>query len=259
MSPSVLDLDLDLDAFSGPFDLLLALVLRQELELVEVPLAAIVVTYLEQLALASEADLESVSEFCVLIAALCELKARLLIDADDEIDELDPEDAAAELAARLAEYRRFKQAAGWLAERREAVGRRVFRIGAAAVAPPRRDLDLPEEQSGALVEAIEGLLVMPERLDTSQVRGRTVSVRPFIERFRQLLAASGTFLFDEQVLALPREEQSAAFLAVLELYKRGEVRVAQRDLFAPIRVARSSGLLVRPLPAVELERDEAVA
>src|SRR5579862_5285061 len=138
-TPTLFDLELDLDAFNGPFDLLLALVLRDEVELVEVPVAAIVLAYAERLTeSADELDLTAVSEFLILVASLCELKARLLVASEDEdVEELDPEQAAAELAERLAEYRRFKQAAGWLAERREVIGRRIFRATPPPLAPRR--------------------------------------------------------------------------------------------------------------------------
>ena len=147
---SVLELDLDFDAFSGPFDLLLALVLREELELVEVPIVTVVLAYLAEIEGADEIDLESLSEFLVLVAALCELKSRLLVDAEaDDEEELDAEGAAEELAQRLAEYQRFKRAAGWLAERRAAAGLRVFRTTPAPYAPPRPAAPLVDEQPGA--------------------------------------------------------------------------------------------------------------
>ena len=108
----VRELELDLDAFEGPFDLLLALVLKEELDLRDVDLAGIVTAFLERLAEREELDLEACGEFLVLIAALLELKARgLFPDEAAELAELDPEQAAEELARRLAEYRRAKEAA----------------------------------------------------------------------------------------------------------------------------------------------------
>jgi len=102
----VRELELDLDAFEGPFDLLLALVLKEELDLRDVDLAGIVTAFLERLAEREELDLEACGEFLVLISALLELKARALFpDEAAELAELDPEEAAEELARRLAEYR----------------------------------------------------------------------------------------------------------------------------------------------------------
>ena len=112
----VRELELDLDAFEGPFDLLLTLVLREELDLVEVDVAGIVLAFLERLAEREELDLDACGEFLVLVAALLELKARgLFPDEAAELSDLEPEEAAEELARRLAEYRRMKDAAGWLA------------------------------------------------------------------------------------------------------------------------------------------------
>src|SRR3954466_11961399 len=114
----VRELELDLDAFEGPFDLLLTLVLREELELLDVDLAEIVVAFVERLGEREELDLDTCGEFLVLISALLELKARGLFPEEDaELAELEPEEAAEELARRLAEYRRAKEAAAWLADR----------------------------------------------------------------------------------------------------------------------------------------------
>src|SRR6185436_19878062 len=129
----VRELELDLDAFEGPFDLLLTLVLKEELDLAEVDVAGIVLTFVERLAERGELDLEACGEFLVLVAALLELKARGLFP--DEESELEPEEAAEELARRLAEYRRAKEAAAWLAERLEAESDRFFRLGPAPLAP----------------------------------------------------------------------------------------------------------------------------
>src|SRR5947208_13164714 len=102
------DLELDLDVFQGPFDLLLALVLREEVELADVPIAEIVVAYVERAYEKGELDLESASEFLVLMAALLEIKVRLLFPGESEEDDLSPEQAEAELFQRLIEYRRFR-------------------------------------------------------------------------------------------------------------------------------------------------------
>src|SRR5436190_5206436 len=131
----VRELELDLDAFEGPFDLLLTLVLREELELGEVDVAEIVLAFCERLEAPGRLDLEACGEFLVLVAALLELKARALFpDEELELSELEPEEAAEELARRLAEYRRAKEAAAWLAQRLETDGDRFFRIGPAPLA-----------------------------------------------------------------------------------------------------------------------------
>src|SRR5512143_3527396 len=132
----VRELELDLDAFEGPFDLLLTLLLKEELEPREVDIAAIVVAFVEVMAEREELDLEACGEFLVLVSALLELKARALFPEEDaELADLGPEEAAEELARRLAEYRRMKEAAAWLAERLGETRERVFRVGPAPLAP----------------------------------------------------------------------------------------------------------------------------
>src|SRR5512144_246855 len=104
----IADLELDLEVFSGPFDLLLTLVLKEEVDLLEVELADVVLAYLDHLEARGELDLEVATEFLVLIAALLELKSRLMLPREDDalLEELDPGMAADELLARMLEAKR---------------------------------------------------------------------------------------------------------------------------------------------------------
>ena len=132
-------LELDLDVFAGPFDLLLSLILREELDLLEVELAEIVLAYLDHLEERDELDLESATEFLVLIAALLELKSRLMLPGEEieELDELVPAEAAEELLERMLAYARFRGAGGYLAALpRGRAGRAVPRGRAPARAAP---------------------------------------------------------------------------------------------------------------------------
>src|SRR5215207_6089079 len=111
-------LELDLDVFAGPFDLLLSLVLREELDLLEVELAEIVLAYVDHLEAEGELDLEAATELLVLIAALLELKSRLMLPGEElseGLDDLGPAEAAEELLDRLLQYARFRGAGGWIA------------------------------------------------------------------------------------------------------------------------------------------------
>ena len=107
----VRELELDLDAFEGPFDLLLTLVLREEVPLAEIDVAGIVLAFVERLAEREELDLDACGEFLVLVASLLELKSRGLFAGEADLEDLEPEEAAEELARRLEEYRRIKGAA----------------------------------------------------------------------------------------------------------------------------------------------------
>src|SRR5213078_3117720 len=142
MGVEVRELELDLDAFEGPFDLLLSLVLREELPLREVDLAEIVIAFVEHLAEKGDLDLDACGEFLVLISALLELKARAMFPEEEaELAELEPEEAAEELARRLAEYRRAKEAARFLRGRLDERRDLYFRLGPAPLAPrPERKL-----------------------------------------------------------------------------------------------------------------------
>jgi segregation and condensation protein A len=231
------DLELDLDVFQGPFDLLLALILREEVELAEVPIAEIIAAYVERAYDRGDLDLESASEFLVLIAALLEIKVRLLFPGElDEDDELSPEQAEAELMARLIEFRRFQGAARWLRERAEREPR-IFRDTLAPLAPrPQPPVVEFSEDPWRLAACIDRLLEPPPPIDVSSVRRPLVPVGRFLDHFRTILRERRAFQFDEAVAGLDRLSQAAAFLALLEMVKRGEVMSEQQEVFAPIRV-----------------------
>ncbi len=235
----VRELELDLDAFEGPFDLLLTLVLKDELDLREVDVAGIVLAFIERLVERDELDLESCGEFLVLISALLELKARGLFPEEAaELAELEPEAAAEELARRLAEYRRMKNAAAWLRERLETEGERFFRLGPAPLAP-RVETPLAPQEPERLAQVIRMLAVDPPQVSLSHMALQFPPVRQFLERFRAVLRRRSRFDFDQEVGELPRIEQAVAFLALLELRRNGEVTIDQPAPFAPIRIARA--------------------
>lgn len=237
-------LPLDIDAFEGPFDLLLTLVLKEELELADVQIFEIVATFLARYARPAEdgsdsyvLDLDAGGEFLVLVAALLELKARELFPDNPEIalDELDPHEAAAELAARLADYRRIKRGADWLRDRLEAESTRFFRIGPAPLAPvaPRR---IASQEPAMLVDAMRKLAADPPTVSLAHLALTLPPIERFLERFRQLLERRRRFVFDEEVGELSRIEQAVAFVAILELGRSGEARIGQPAHLDPIVV-----------------------
>jgi segregation and condensation protein A len=232
---SVRDLDLDLDAFEGPFDLLLTLVLKEELELGDVEVADVVLAFVEQLAERSRVDLDACGEFLVLVAALLELKARGLFPDEEGLDELAPEEAAEELAERLALYRRFKAAAQWLDERLDANADRYFRLGPAPLAPvPKRPLEA--QDPGELLAVLRALAVEPPEPSLQHLKLTFPPITLFLERFRAVLRRRRRFVFDHEVREMSRIEQAVAFLALLELRKGGEVALGQTAPFEPITV-----------------------
>jgi segregation and condensation protein A len=235
----VRELELDLEAFEGPFDLLLALVLREELDVEEVDVSGVVMAFIERLAERDELDLEACGEFLVLVAALLELKARALL-ADDapDLEDLDPAAAAEELALRLAEYRKIKEAAAWLAERLDSERGRFFRLGPAPLAP-QPDRRLAPQDPDVLAVALRALAAEPPDVSLGHLELRFPPVEQFVASFRSLLGRRTRFDFDAEVQGMTRIEQAVAFLALLELRKSGEIELSQAAPLGPIRVRRN--------------------
>ena len=236
---SVAELDLDLDVFQGPFDLLLAVLLREEISLSEVPLGEIVVAYVDHMGEAGEfdLDLESVTEFLVLIAALCELKSRLLLPSDEGEEELGPQEAADELLARMLEYRRYSEAATMLSERLEREGRVLYRSAPLPAELRRAALDAATKayEPDRVGVALGDLLTIPPPPDTRHIR-TTVTLQRRLGVFRDLLRTRKTLDFDEAFGKEDRFTQAVTLFALLELYRRGEATWTQTETFGRIEV-----------------------
>jgi segregation and condensation protein A len=236
-------LELDLDVFAGPFDLLLSLILREELDLLEVELAEIVVAYVDHLEAEGELDLEAATEFLVLIAALLELKSRLMLpggEADDDLDELAPAEAAEELLERMLQYARFRGAGGWLRDAHAAGQAYLHRTAPLPAALRRVSVEIAERayEPAVLGEAIGSLLRTPPPLDLSHMAVPRVSVSERLAHLRGLLAG-GRFSFDDAVRGADRVTVAVTLFALLELYKSGEAAWEQEVPFGEITVRAS--------------------
>jgi len=235
---SVAELDLDLDVFAGPFDLLMAVVLREEVSLLEVELAEVVIAYVEHLERAEELELEVATEFLVLIAALLELKSRLLLPGEEEgLEDVTPEEAVEELLARLLEYRRYRDAAAVLEKRFEAERGYLYRsaplpLGLRQVAIEAATAVYDPERLGA---ALGDLLTEPPELNLDHIRP-TVSLQKRLLVLREALRAHATVDFDEQFGGEDRLTQAVTIFALLDLYRKGEATWEQGETFGPIRI-----------------------
>jgi segregation and condensation protein A len=236
---SVASLELDLEVFSGPFDLLLTLVLREEVDLLEVQLADVVLAYLDHLESRGELDLEVATEFLVLIAALLELKSRLMLprDEDDELD-LEPGEAAEELLARMLEARRYRRAAQHLEGRLE--GEHGVRYRCAPLPPALRRANLSEVGAvydpDRLGSALGDLLRVPPKLSTAHLTIAAVTVAERLGHLRALLRGGGC-TFDQAVAGADRVTVAVTLFALLELYKQGEATWTQPEAFGEIAIA----------------------
>jgi segregation and condensation protein A len=237
----LVDLELDLEVFNGPFDLLLTLILREEVDLLEVDLADVVISYIDHLESRGELDLEAATEFLVLITSLLELKSRLMLPGEEiEEIELDPDDAAAGLIERLLDAHRYRGAAEHLsALLRDQAG---YRFRSAPLPAILRKAVLPEATAvydpSRLAQAIGQMLVLPPEVDVRHIPVSKVTVAERLAHLRKLLRR-GSFNFDDAVRDADRVTVAVTLFSLLELYKQGELTWSQEQPFGEIQVVAS--------------------
>jgi segregation and condensation protein A len=227
-------LEVFLEAFEGPLDLLLYLIRRQNLDILDIPIAEISRQYVQYIELMKEMQFELAGEYLVMAATLAEIKSRMLLprSADGDGEEEDPR---AELARRLQEYERFKKAAGDI-DALERLERDVLQASAEVIERPTVT-KLPD------ITLKELLIVFKEALDRStmfahhHVRREPLSVR---ERMSNILLTLQTERYvDFQRLFDPLEGRigvTVTFLAILELIKETLIDVVQTEAFGPIHI-----------------------
>lgn len=235
-----LDLDLDLDVFIGPFDLLLSIVLREEISLLEVELGEIVAMYVNKLEEEGELELEVATEFLVLVAALLELKSRLMLPgAEDDLAEMEPAEAVEELVARMLEYRRYRDAGRELKDHFESQRGFLYRSAPLPTELRRIEVETAEKvyEPDQLAAALGDLLEPPPRPDLSHMRA-TVSLRRRLSIVRSVLLNQPVFDFDTEFGNEDRMTQAVTIFALLDLYKKGEAVWEQTEACGPITVKR---------------------
>lgn len=235
---------LRLDRFEGPLDLLLHLIEQRDLDITEVSLLAVTEQYLAQLRSAETINMSALSDFVAVGARLLLLKSRALLPREDEVDEEGAEEDAADpeaLLAALQEYRRYKQAADYLAGLQE-----EHRVGyRRAAAPP--ELPLPTGLQGVSIERLTNLFRgVLERLPVEDqrpaVRREPIRLRDRIARLVGRLDVAGQASFLDLIGgAQTRVEVVVDFLAVLELIKAHYLEASQDEAFGDIRLVRLEG------------------
>lgn len=226
-------LEVFLETFEGPLDFLLYLIKRQNIDILEIPIAAITKQYMEYVELMSELRLEIAAEYLVMAATLAEIKSRMLLPKPDAMEEED--DPRAELIRRLQEYERYKKAAEELAE----IPRLERDIFIAHSEPPNLTLEKPEPT----VELQELLLAFKDVMQRiSQRKHHFIEREPLSirERMTEILGRlrSHDFLKFEELFTAKegRSGVVVAFIAVLELLKGGMINMVQTEPLAPIHV-----------------------
>lgn len=227
-------LEVFLEAFEGPLDLLLYLIRRQNLDILEIDVSEITTQYMSYVELMDAASFELAAEYLVMAAMLAEIKSRMLLPRSS-IEEEEGEDPRASLIRRLQEYERFKKAAENIDELPR-VGRDVF---VASAEPPDRNLTRsdPEVELQELLLALSEVLRRADMFESHQVEKERLSTR---ERMAQVLEKLAGRNFIPFVSLFTVEEGRlgvvVTFLAIMELIKESLVEIVQSESFGPIHV-----------------------
>jgi segregation and condensation protein A len=237
-----------LPVFTGPLDLLLHLIQRDEIEIRDIPIAKITREYLDTLELMRELDLEVAGEFLVMAATLMRIKARMLLPpAIMDEEEEDPREG---LVRQLLEYRRFKEAARDL-ERLEGERRHLFDRGAPAQLEDPSDGELQPVSLFRLLDALKGVLQRQAPAFVHTITAEPITLEEAIAVIRSSMGPGGRALFEEVLVHFEtRLEKITAFLGLLELLKQERIAVTQEELFGPIWIAWRAEL---PEPAAVAE------
>ena len=229
-----------LEAFEGPLDLLLYLIRRQNIDILDIPIAEITKQYVQYIELMKELQLELAGEYLLMAAMLAEIKSRMLLPRP-VTEEEEEEDPRAELVRRLQEYERFKKAAEDIAELPR-LERDVF--VAAAEAPERKVVtQLPDVTLKELLLAFHDVLKRAEMFASLHVQREPLSVR---QRMSEILTRIKTASFTDFSGLFDLEEGrmgvAVTFIAILELLRESLVEVVQADAYAPLHVRAASSV-----------------
>jgi segregation and condensation protein A len=232
-------LEVILEAFEGPLDLLLYLIRRQNLDILDIDVSEITRQYMGYIELMASIQLELAAEYLVMAAMLAEIKSRMLLPRQ-QMEEEQEDDPRAELIRRLQEYERFKKAAEDLDDLPR-MGRDIHQ--ATAEAPDReQQRPHPEVDMRDLVTAFAEVLRRAEMFESHQIEFEKLSTRERMSmvldslRGQQFVAFASLFKIEEGRLGVV-----VTFLAIMELIKESLVDIVQSESFGPIHVkARAS-------------------
>ena len=245
-----------LEAFEGPLDLLLYLIRRQNIDILDIPIAEITKQYVQYIEVMEELQLELAGEYLLMAAMLAEIKSRMLLPRPETTEEEEEEDPRAELVRRLQEYERFKKAATDLNELPR-LERDVF--VASADAPERKvTKKLPDVTMKELLLAFHDVLKRAEMFSNLHLQREPLSTR---QRMSEILSRvkTGSFtgftdLFDPEE---GRMGVAVTFIAILELLREHVIEVVQSEAYAPLHVRAASSVRLVEDPEPEAPADDA--
>ena len=244
-------LEVFLEAFEGPLDMLLYLIRRQNLDILDIPIAEITRQYMRYIELMQVLQLELAGEYLLMAATLAEVKSRMLlprIGADDAADEADPR---AELVRRLQEYERFKRAAEGI-ERMPRLDRDTW-VASADLADRKVVRIPPQVTLQEMLIAFQDVLSRSDMFAHHHVQREPLSVR---QRMTDVLASLTNSAFVDFVRLFAADEGrrgvTVTFVAILELLREGLIEIVQSEAYAPLHVR-----LGNPARNLKLVADEA--
>lgn len=226
-----------LEAFEGPLDLLLYLIKRQNIDVLNIPIAAITRQYMEYIHLMDELELELAAEYLVMASMLAEIKSRMLLPRVAE--SMDEDDPRAELIRRLQEYEQFKKAA----EDLDALDRLEREIHLTNIEIPEFEIDipLPQVQIKDLLGAFRDVVNRAEQFASHHVEREPLSVRErMVSVLEKISSEEFTPFYDFFEASEGRMGVIVSFLAILELIKESLIEMVQREPYAPIYIKAKS-------------------
>ncbi|HTY21370.1 MAG TPA: segregation/condensation protein A [Geobacteraceae bacterium] len=228
------------ESFEGPFDLLLHLIKKNEVDIYNIPIAAITRQYLEYLDVMKELNLDIAGDFLVMASTLIQIKSRMLLPlpVDDESPDEDGEDPRAELVRRLLEYSKYKEAAVSLGQR-EILERDVFIRKSAGLELEefKQEGETIEVELFEMIEAFHRILATVPAESFHDVGAEGLSIADRINELLLLLQGLDSANFEELFIgSASREQVIVTFLAILELCRLKMVRLTQARSFGTILV-----------------------
>jgi segregation and condensation protein A len=224
-----------LEAFEGPLDLLLYLIRRQNLDVLDIPIAEITRQYLQYIDLMRELELELAGEYLLMAAMLAEIKSRMLLPRAPSAEGEEEGDPRAELVRRLQEYERYKQAAEDI-DRLPRVERDVF-VGSAELVERKIVAALPDVTLQEMLLAFKDVIQRAAMFAHHHVQRERLSVRQRMSEIIERLQSGGVIAFELLfVIEEGRMGVTVTFIALLELVREGLLEITQADIFAPLHV-----------------------
>lgn len=229
--------EIKLDVFEGPLDLLLFLIKKNEIDIYNIPIAAITEEYLKHLEVMKSLNLDLAGEYLVMASSLVHIKSKMLLPVPEDAVEGEEEDPRAELVRQLLEYKAFKEAALNLGNR-SLLGRDVFKREGF----PERELDVEDQQLVELnifelIEAFQRVLSTMKKEDIMEIEGERISLTDTINEILEKLGSEKDVTFTGLLgEGFSRRRLVYTFLAVLELIKLRLIRAYQAHPFGAIRI-----------------------